>query len=68
MDAHRIGVDEVRQRLERGEEILFIDTRNPHDFASSDVKIPLALRMAADEIGDHIAELPHDGPIVTYCT
>lgn len=68
MEAHRIGVDEVRQRLERGEQILFLDTRSPKDWAASDEKIPLAQRMAADEVPDHLDELPHEGPIVTYCS
>jgi rhodanese-related sulfurtransferase len=68
MEAHRISVDEVRERLDRGQEILFVDTRNPKDWAASDVKVPLALRIPADEIADHLGELPHDGPIVAYCT
>jgi rhodanese-related sulfurtransferase len=68
MDAQRISVDEVRRRLERGDEILFLDTRSPKDWAAADEKLPLALRMSADEVPDHLAELPHDGPIIAYCS
>lgn len=67
MEAHRITVEEVQERLDRGDEILFVDTRSPKDWASSDVKLPLAVRMPADAVADHLGELPHEGPIVTYC-
>lgn len=67
MEAHRITVDEVQKRLDRGDEILFVDTRSPMDWASSGVKLPLAVGIPADAIADHLAELPHEGPIVTYC-
>lgn len=68
MEAHRITVDEVSERLDSGDEILFIDARSPEDWESSDVKLPLAIRIPADLVPDHLAELPHEGPIVVYCT
>jgi rhodanese-related sulfurtransferase len=67
MDAHRITVSELGQRLEQGHEILFVDTRSPKDWATSDVKLPLAIRIPADKVADHLGELPHEGTIVTYC-
>jgi rhodanese-related sulfurtransferase len=64
----RITVDEVKKRMDKGESILFIDTRNPHDWGESDVKLPGALRIHFSELEQHLDELPHNGLIVAYCT
>jgi rhodanese-related sulfurtransferase len=68
MEIKRISLAEVRKRLDRGEPIFFIDTRNPHDWGASDVKIPGARRIHYSELMQHLGELPHDRLIVTYCT
>ena len=64
----RITVDEVKKRMDKGDTILFIDTRNPNAWGESDVKLPGALRIHFSELENHLDELPHDRPIVTYCT
>jgi len=68
MEPARISIDEVKKRLDKGEPILFIDTRNPHDWGESDVKIPGALRIHYSELEQRLDELPRDRLIVTYCT
>ena len=68
MEPKRISLGEVRERLDRGEPIFFIDTRNFHDWGVSDVKIPGAQRFHYSELKQHIDELPRDRLIVTYCT
>jgi rhodanese-related sulfurtransferase len=67
-DNLRITVDEVRKKMGAGEQFSFIDTRNPQAWEASDVKLPGALRVPADKLGEHISEIPKDKPIVTYCT
>jgi rhodanese-related sulfurtransferase len=67
-DIRRITVDEVKKRMDKGEPILLIDTRNPHDWGESDVKLPGALRIHYSKLEQHLEELPHDRTIVTYCT
>ncbi len=64
----RITIDEVRKRMHRGEPIFFIDTRNPHDWAESDVRLPGASRIHYQELREHLAEIPRDRLIVPYCT
>jgi rhodanese-related sulfurtransferase len=64
----RITIDEVKKRMDKGESILFIDTRNPHDWGESDVKLPGALRIHFSELEQHLDDLPRDVTIVTYCT
>ena len=64
----RIAPQEVKARLDRGEDILFLDTRSPKAWDESDVMIPGAVRLLASEVGNHVAELSKDRTIVTYCT
>jgi rhodanese-related sulfurtransferase len=68
MQATRITVDEIQERLNRGETFAFVDTRNPQAWGESDRKLPDALRVPADEIEKHLAEIPHDRVVITYCT
>ena len=67
-DNLRITVDELKRRMAAGEQFVFIDTRNPQAWAESDVKLPGALRIPADGLEEHLAEIAKDKPIVTYCT
>ena len=64
----RVTVDEVMQRMRRGEEFTFIDTRNPKAWAEAETKLPGAIRIPADQVGEHIGEIPRDRVIITYCT
>ena len=68
MEATRITVDEVDERLKRGEEFAFVDTRNPQAWAQSDRKLPNAIRVPADEVDQHLNEIPRDRAVITYCT
>ena len=68
MEATRITVDEVSERINRGEPFAFVDTRNPQAWGQSDLKLPNAIRVPADEIGQHLDEIPHDRTVITYCT
>lgn len=64
----KVSVDEVRGQLERREPIVFLDVRNPQAWAASDVKLPGAIRIPLDELAGRADALPHDRPIVAYCT
>ena len=68
MEPTRVTVDEVRERIDRGEPFAFVDTRNPKAWGESDVKLPGAIRVPADEVEQHLSEIPHDRVVVTYCT
>ncbi len=67
-DAPRITVDELKQRMDAGEEFTFVDVRNPTAWAESDMKIPGAIRVPLEGFQRHVAAIPKDKPIVTYCT
>ena len=68
MEATRVTVDEVKQRMDRGEAFTFVDTRNPKAWAESKTKLPKAIRISAEEVEDHLDEIPHDRSVITYCT
>jgi len=68
MDATRITADELRERMNRGEQFTILDNRNPKAWSEANTKLPGALRVPADEVEKHLNEIPRDRAIVTYCT
>ena len=66
-EAPRIGVDELKQRMEAGEELFILDMRRG-SWWRSDVKIKGAVRMEREEVLEPDGKLPHESLIVTYCT
>jgi rhodanese-related sulfurtransferase len=68
MEATRVTVDEVRERMGRGEQFTFVDTRNPQAWGEAETKLPGAIRIPADEVEQHLAEIPPGHSVITYCT
>ena len=68
MEATRVTVDEVKERIDRGEKFTFIDTRNPTAWGEADEKLPGAIRMLGSEAEQHLDQIPHDRTVITYCT
>lgn len=67
-EAIRITAEEVLKRMNRGEGIYFVDARNPKAWGEADTKLPGAVRVPADAIEQHLADMPRDRTIVAYCT
>lgn len=68
MEVTRVTVDEVKERMNRGEQFTFVDTRNPKAWAEAETKLPGAIRVPADEVEQHLNQIPHDRTVITYCT
>ena len=68
MEVTRVTVDEVKERMERGEQFAFVDTRNPTAWGEADKKLPGAIRVPSDEVEQHLDEIPRDRAVITYCT
>jgi rhodanese-related sulfurtransferase len=68
VEATRVTVDEVRERMDRGEQFAFVDTRNPQAWGESDVKLPGAIRVPAGELEQRLDEIPRGRAVITYCT
>ena len=56
------------KRMDRGEQFTFVDTRNPKAWAEAKTKLPGAIRVPADEVEQHLSEIPHNRTVITYCT
>ena len=64
----KVTIDDIKGRLDRSEPVVFIDTRNAKAWSESNVKLPGAIRVPADQVQAHLKEIPQGRPIVTYCT
>ena len=64
----RVTVDEVFERLNRGEQFVFIDARNPKAWGKADTRLPGAIRVPAEAVEQHLSEIPQGRTIITYCT
>lgn len=68
MEVTRVTVDEVKERMNRGEQFTFVDTRNPKAWGEAETKLPGAIRVPANEVEQHLDQIPHDRTVITYCT
>ena len=68
MEATRVTADEVKERMDRGEQFALVDTRNPQAWGESDAKLPGAIRVPAGELEQHLSEIARDRAVITYCT
>ena len=67
-DAPRITVQELKKRMDAGEDFTVIDTRNPNAWAETDTVIPEAIRVPLDELEQNLPRIPRNRPVVAYCT
>ena len=68
MEPTRVTIDEVKQRMDRGEQFAFVDTRNPKAWGEAEMKLPGAIRVPADEVENYLEKIPRDRTVITYCT
>jgi len=68
MEPTRVTVEELKERMARGEEFAFVDTRNPTAWGEAETKLPGAIRVPADEVDEHLEQIPKDRTAITYCT
>jgi rhodanese-related sulfurtransferase len=64
----KITVDELKRRMQAGEDFTVLDVRNPKAWAESDVKAKNAIRVSLDNLEQYLPRIPKGKPIVTYCT
>jgi hypothetical protein len=64
----RITVDELKEKLDAGEEVAIVDLRHSLDFEASPETIPGALHMDAKELEEKNDLLPRDREVILYCT
>jgi len=67
-DVSKITVEDLRKRMEAGEEFVFLDVRNPEAWAESEAMVPNAIRVPLDSFEQQLPHIPKEQNIVTYCT
>jgi rhodanese-related sulfurtransferase len=68
MEPARISKEDVKRRMDAGDQIVFLDTRSDDAWRKADAQIPGSRRVPPDAVEEHLDEIPHAGLIVTYCT
>ena len=63
-----VSVRDLKQRLDRSEEVLVLDVRQQGGYEAFPGTIPGSIRILAAELPERYGELPHDRPIVAFCT
>lgn len=64
----RITAEELREKIEAGEEVVVVDLRSALDFELAQKTIPGAIRFAAEELDTNHNQIPRDREIVLFCT
>ncbi|HXI94018.1 MAG TPA: VTT domain-containing protein [Blastocatellia bacterium] len=64
----RITPEELRRKIETGEEVVVVDLRGTLDFEAEPQTIPGAIRLAPDNVEEGHNQIPRDREIILFCT
>ncbi len=64
----RMTPEELKRKLDAGEDVVIVDLRHSLDFEAEPQTIPGALRIEASELSEQDHLIPRDREIVLYCT
>jgi rhodanese-related sulfurtransferase len=68
MDIPRIGIEDLKRRMDVHEALAVLDSRAADAWKSSDSQIPGSIRVPPDEVDKHLLEIPRNRLVVPYCT
>jgi hypothetical protein len=66
-DVPRMTIQELKAKMDRGENIIILDVRTGADYASSKVKITGAMRIPLGQLESRYKELSAEREIIAYC-
>lgn len=64
----RITVEELKHKIDGGEDLVIVDLRHSLDFEADPETIPGAFRVDAKDLEEKDGLLPHNREIILYCT
>jgi membrane protein DedA with SNARE-associated domain len=64
----RISVDELKHKIDSGEDVVIVDLRGSLDFEAAPKTIPGAIRLSPDKMDEGHQQIPRDREIVLFCT
>lgn len=67
-DDIRMSLTEVQRRMESGENVLLVDSRNPVEWGGATTKAKGAVRVGVGEVAEKITKIPQGALIAAYCT
>ncbi len=62
-----LTADQVKEKIDRGEEFLMIDVRTPAEYREARIEDPRHLFIPLGKLREGMADLPRDREIVAYC-
>ena len=64
----RISPEDLRQKIEAGEDIAILDLRTALDVAAVPYAIPGSRWVPAEQLDDRLSDIPRDRELVLYCS
>src|SRR5262249_139890 len=64
----RITAEDLKRRLDAGEDVAVLDVRSALDVAATPYAIPGSRWITAEAFDEHLAEIPRDPELVIYCS
>jgi membrane protein DedA with SNARE-associated domain len=64
----RLTVEELKKKIDAGEDLVIVDLRHSIDFEADPETIPGAIRMDAKDLEAQSDRLPPDREVILYCT
>jgi membrane protein DedA with SNARE-associated domain len=64
----RISPEDLRRKLDAGEDIAILDLRTVLDVTAVPYGIPGSRWIPAEQLNDRLADIPHDRELVLYCS
>lgn len=65
---NRITPEELKRKIDTGEEIVIVDLRHSMDFEADPNTIPGSLYVPSEELGKRYKEIPTDRELILFCT
>jgi rhodanese-related sulfurtransferase len=63
----RILPEELKMKMDSGEEVLILDVRHALEFLSDPQMIPGALPFPLEQLNDQHGQIPRDREVIVYC-
>ncbi len=64
----RLSAEELKQKLDAGEDLVIVDLRHSVEFEAEPESIPGAIKLSPEELEHRHHEIPRDRDVVLYCT
>jgi membrane protein DedA with SNARE-associated domain len=68
LDIARITPEELKARIDAGEDVVIVDVRHSLEFEASPETIPGAIHLPTDKMDEYEGGIPRDRDIILYCT